>query len=175
MDGVLDKNETRNMLKGQLGEQNCDSFKKLDSVLLHDNKDMFEKLKAMLKTYSSQNVRLELLFRASRDQCEPETFKEKVAGKRKTVTILTTHVGDIFGGYMDAAYDPSFNGYKADPKSFLFSLTKNEKYSIKNSDRAQFYDETNKRAILLFGGDDLTLESGCIGNSYNFGEDYQLP
>jgi hypothetical protein len=59
LDGMLDKNETHNMLRGQLGEQNCDSFSKLDSVLLtQDNKQMFDNLKSMLTTYPSQNVRL---------------------------------------------------------------------------------------------------------------------
>ena len=33
-DGALDINETRQMVKGQLGEMNCDSFSMTDSKLL---------------------------------------------------------------------------------------------------------------------------------------------
>jgi TLD len=88
---------------------------------------------------------------------------------------MTTHNGDIFGGYMDTVYNPSINGYQSDPKAFLFSLTKNEKYPIMNSDKAHYYDQGSDNGILLFGQDDLVLKGGCNGNTVNFGDDYKLP
>ncbi len=88
---------------------------------------------------------------------------------------MTTHQGEIFGGYLDATYDSSIYEFQADPKAFLFSLTKNEKYKIQpdNSDNAMFYDQESN--MLAFGRDDLAVSSGCVGTTLLFGGNYELP
>jgi hypothetical protein len=43
---------------------------------------------------------------------------------------MTSAAGEIFGGYLDAVYDPSIEEFQADPKAFMLSLTRNEKYKI---------------------------------------------
>ena len=129
-DGALDINETKQMVKGQMGEMNCDSFTLTDSAILNGRQDLFDRLKAMFATYPGQNVQFRLLYRSSRDSCYPSTFSSKVQGKAKTVTLITSEAGEIFGGYLDKVYDPSIEEFQADPKAFMLSLTKNEKYNI---------------------------------------------
>ena len=73
---------------------------------------------------------------------------------------------------MDIAFDPSIDGFQADPKAFMLSLTKNEKYKIEadNSDNAMYYDQEN--TMLAFGRDDLSVSSGCVGTTLLFGGNY---
>jgi hypothetical protein len=108
----------------------------------------------MFTTYPGQNVQFRLLYRSSRDQCYPSTFSSKVQGRAKTVTLITSEAGEIFGGYLDKVYDPSIVEFQADPKAFMLSLTKNEKYNIlpESQENAMFYDDG---IIIGFGRDDL--------------------
>ena len=69
LDNKLDDNELQAMVKGQLGEKNCDApFKKLDSKLITD-RTLFDTLSRFLGVSSAQTLRLNLLYRASRDTC----------------------------------------------------------------------------------------------------------
>lgn len=113
-----------------------------------------------------------MLYRSSRDKCQPKQFKSKVEGKARTVTLVTSEAGEIFGGYLDAAYNSSTDEFQADPKAFLFSLTKNEKYKIipENKDNAMYYDQDN--TIVAFGRDDLSVSAGCVGTTLLFGGNY---
>ena len=88
---------------------------------------------------------------------------------------MTSGAGEIFGGYLDAVYNPSIDKFQADPKAFLLSLTKNEKYNIQpeNQSKAMYYD--NDKTILAFGRDDLSVSAGCVGTTLLFGGNYQLP
>jgi|LauGreDrversion4_2_1035121.scaffolds.fasta_scaffold696670_1 hypothetical protein len=171
-DGMLDLNETRQMVKGQLGEMNCDTFTMTDSTLLKGRQDLFKRLQALFATYPGQNMQFQLLYRSSRDQCEASDFQSKVEGKARTVTLLTTHRGEIFGGYLDVAYNSSIDGYQSDPNAFLFSLTKNEKYKIlsESTDSSMYYDKDS--TMLAFGRDDLAVTSGCVGTTLLFGGNY---
>ena len=62
-----------------------------------------------------------------------------------------------------------------DNHAFLFSLTKNETYKVIDPERAFYNDPSSPGAFLSFGKDDLTVSEGCRGQTYYFGEDYQLP
>ena len=88
---------------------------------------------------------------------------------------MTSEAGEIFGGYLDAVYNPSIDEFQADPKAFLLSLTKNEKYKIQpeNQNNAMYYD--NENIIFAFGRDDLSVSAGCVGTTLLFGGNYQLP
>ncbi len=62
-----------------------------------------------------------------------------------------------------------------DPKAFLFSLSKNETYPVIDANRAFYNDPSSPEAYMSFGKDDLMILEGCRGQTYYFGEDYQLP
>jgi hypothetical protein len=67
------------------------------------------------------NQRLNLLYRASRYGFSSGSFHSKCDGKYRTLTIIKSENGNIFGGYTNAAWDSS-SGYKSDTGSVLFSL-----------------------------------------------------
>jgi len=67
------------------------------------------------------NQPLNLLYRASTDGFSSGSFHSKCDGKSKTLTIIKSENGNIFGGYTNAAWDFS-SGYKSDSWSVLFSL-----------------------------------------------------
>ena len=62
-----------------------------------------------------------LLYRASRDGFEASNFHAKCDNQPRTLTIIKTTKGYIFGAYTALAWDSS-SGHKADPNAFIFSL-----------------------------------------------------
>ena len=62
-----------------------------------------------------------LLYRASRDGFLAKTFHWRCDNKDKTVTIIKTKSGCVFGGYADAVWHRC-SGNKNDPHAFIFSL-----------------------------------------------------
>jgi hypothetical protein len=62
-----------------------------------------------------------LIYRASRDGRSAEAFHSKCDNKAKTLTVVKSTDGYIFGGYAEQAWDSS-NQFKFDPNAVLFSL-----------------------------------------------------
>ena len=54
----------------------------------------------------------------------------------------------------------------------MFSLSRNEKYPVKNANKAWYDDDQN---LLGFGKDDLRVRKTCYADTLYFGEDFQLP
>ena len=94
----------------------------------------------------------------------------KVDNKGPTITVMTSSAGEIFGGYLSIPFDKKTQGRKGDFKAFLFSLTRQEKYPVKNPQKA--YQEDDDK-IFGFGKDDLKIKKTCQGTTFYFGEDYQ--
>jgi len=167
-DGQLDKNETLNFIEGQLngtaGE--CEGQDSLDSALLSKNSSYFTTLKSWL---GAKKLKLELLYRSSRDLCSYISMHNRVDNKGPTITVMTSQAGEVFGGYLSIPFDKNVQGRKADKNAFLFSLSRNEKYPIKNPSKA--YQE-DADYIIAFGKDDLQVKKSCKGSTYYFGEDY---
>ena len=170
-DGKLGSEELKVMVKAQLGEAKCQAqYKKFDSKLVTD-KDMHAKLQKLLG-FEDKTMRLNLLYRASRDTCNPNVFHSKVDGLYGTVTLISSPNGQIFGGYLSIATDAVRSGYIRDSKAFLFSLSKNERYNVIDPNRAYYNDPSDKDAYMNFGKDDLVVLKGCRGQTYYFGEDF---
>jgi len=66
-------------------------------------------------------LRLELLYRASRDGWAAQDFHSRCDGKGATITVIKCSGGFVFGGYADVPWS-SHGGYIPSPKAFLFSL-----------------------------------------------------
>ena len=87
-----------------------------------------------------------------------------------TITVMTSKAGEIFGGYLSIPIDKTVQGRKSDYKAFLYSLTRNEKYPVKNPQKAYQEDDSY---IFGFGKDDLKLKTSCKGSTFYFGEDFE--
>ena len=66
-------------------------------------------------------LRLELLYRASRDGWAAQDFHSKCDGKGATITVIKCSGGFVFGGYADVPWN-SHSWHIPSPKAFLFSL-----------------------------------------------------
>ncbi len=73
---------------------------------------------------------LRLVYRGSRDGFSASHFHSKCDNIPKTLTIVKSANGNIFGGYVGQAWDETELGYK-DPTAFLFSLVNKENSPLK--------------------------------------------
>ena len=115
-------------------------------------------------------MRLDLLYRMTRDNCTYTSMHAKADNMGSTITVMTSSAGEIFGGYSSIPFDKNTKGRKTDFKSFLYSLTRDEKYPVKNPTKAYQEDDS---FIFGFGKDDLKVKSNCKGSTYYFGEDFE--
>jgi uncharacterized protein YutE (UPF0331/DUF86 family) len=92
----------------------------LDSLILKN-----EQLKAdfisLFKDKFEPTSKWSLLYRASRDGRSADAFHTKCDWKAKTLTIVKSSDGYIFGGYAEQAWDSS-NQFKFDPNAVMFTL-----------------------------------------------------
>ena len=84
-----------------------------------------------------------LLYRATQHGFKSKDFHSKCDGSSKTLTIVRTTNGYVFGGYTEAQWDSS-GSYKYDAKAFIFSLVNREhtpvKINVRNENFAIFCD-----------------------------------
>ena len=91
------------------------------------------------------------------------TFISKCANKCPTILFVKTTNGYRFGGFTTKIWTKG--SYADDKKSFLFSLDKKEKYNIKETSLANYYQED---LFQFGGGDGLRLYDKCTSNNKNF-------
>jgi hypothetical protein len=81
--------------------------------------------------YNSNNdIKYELLYRASEDGPFGKIFKKKCSKIKKTLIVVETKKNKKFGGFTEAVWDDSGKNYK-DEKTFCFSFNENTIYTIK--------------------------------------------
>jgi TLD len=105
----------------------------------------------------SESMRLELLYRGSRDGIEPSDFHSRCDGMCNTVCVVESSAGYVFGGYAEGAWMSCENDLQT-KKSFLFSLNglgAPEKFPRKLS--SQQSKILNRDQYLFFFGIDLTV------------------
>ena len=69
----------------------------------------------------------------SRDGASIFNFHSKCDYKSPTLLLIESHDQDKFGGYTTASWDMFYGDYKNGTKTFLFSLTRNKKYTRKTN------------------------------------------
>ena len=89
----------------------------IESSILTSSKAKKE-LVALCKFYRRK---FELVYRATRDGFAAANFHAKCDNRARTLVVAKTTLGFVFGGYTEVPWDSS-NGYKIDPKAFIFSL-----------------------------------------------------
>ena len=110
---------------------------KIDSKIIN-KKEEIELLAKRLTSKGLQNkdVIFNLLYRASRDGDAPKIYHNKCDGKAKTICLIQTIKGCIFGGYTEVMISSNGSDYK-DHNSFVFSINKMKIYeNMKKEDVA---------------------------------------
>mmetsp|Transcript_32800 Transcript_32800/g.32025 ORF Transcript_32800/g.32025 Transcript_32800/m.32025 type:complete len:87 (-) Transcript_32800:50-310(-) len=74
----------------------------------------------------------ELIFKGSRDGFRADTFHEMCDNKGPTLSVMQTEDGMIIGGFTTTSWNPT-NEYLPDKNAFLFSLTKEKVFKLKES------------------------------------------
>ena len=114
------RSERNNQIENRCGH--------LDEKVVNSKILSTEKLKNdLIELCKLSEKQFRLIYRATRDGFEASSFHAKCDNKPRTLTIIKTTLGYIFGGYTDATWE-STNIHKADPKAFICSLI-NKSYS----------------------------------------------
>ena len=71
--------------------------------------------------FIKMRLKLELLYRGSRDGMKAAAFHRMCDGKNDTVSVIKDTNGNVFGGFADKAWSSQESSVKSE-KSFLFSL-----------------------------------------------------
>ena len=90
----------------------------------------------------SKHLKLNLIYKATRDGDSPKNFHKKVDGKKNTVTVILTDQGYRCGGFISKEWNTSGEYNKNDVNSFLFSLERRENYLV-NLDEFTNYNNIN--------------------------------
>ena len=102
-----------------------------DSKLI-TNIEQIDLIKKGIDIENSKNLKLKLLFRASRDGDTIKAFHDKVDGISPTISIIQIKDNNyIFGGYTDHAWD-SKSGCVRTNNTFMFSFNTNLIYRPKD-------------------------------------------
>jgi hypothetical protein len=171
-----------------------------NSIRFLINNEQIQKIKSWLGFINNgkiDNIKLNLLFKASKDGFNSKIFKQKCHKKPFTLVVALTSFDKLIGGFTPLSWDEDDFTYVNDfsKRTFLFSLTNNQKYDLKNPGYAicnginigpvfgggsdfEIVDESNKRFNNFSGiGHSFdyngTPEEFYGGNKY-FIKDYEV-
>jgi hypothetical protein len=128
-----------------------------------------------------KQVKLELLYRASRDGWQGQDFHSRCDSKGATVTVIKCTGGFVFGGYADVSWH-SGNSHTQSAQAFLFSLHSPSgvgpvKLPLVQNHQNAIYCAASYGPI--FGGANDLQVANCANSSTssytNLGHTYQLP
>ena len=129
-----------------------------------------------------KQVKLELLYRASRDGWQGQDFHSRCDSKGATVTVIKCTGGFVFGGYADVPWH-SGNSYSQSAQAFLFSLHSPSGVGpvklplVQNHQNAIFCGASH--GPIFGGGNDLHVANCANSNTrsytHSLGHTYQLP
>ena len=130
----------------------------------------------------SQDQKLELKYRASRDGFKASDFHSHCDGIPNTLTVIKAKSGNIFGGYTEQAWHSRVEDV-TDPKAFLFSLVNKEEKPLKVMCLKEKAIGCHSRYGPCFGGEGTTFRDIFIQTDSNknkesycdFGYAYQHP
>ena len=109
-----------------------------------------------------------LIYRASRDGFSARAFHDKCDNRSRTITIIKSKNGNVFGGYTSKAWDKS-DSWKHDTAAYIFSLVNADKRPLmcvcRKSFNAIYCSSENGPS---FGGDIMIAnDSNQNKNSYS--------
>lgn len=109
----------------------------------------------------------ELLLDSRIDGDLTNTFYKKCGNKKPTITFIKSTKGCRFGGFTNEFWPK--DGFKTDPKSFIFSLDKKRKYKIIKKDKAIFFESSYG---FCFGDNDIFIYNKSSQNDKNITENF---
>eukprot|EP00331_Platyophrya_macrostoma_P015794 CAMPEP_0176471350 /NCGR_PEP_ID=MMETSP0127-20121128/41082_1 /TAXON_ID=938130 /ORGANISM="Platyophrya macrostoma, Strain WH" /LENGTH=449 /DNA_ID=CAMNT_0017865985 /DNA_START=27 /DNA_END=1376 /DNA_ORIENTATION=+ len=129
----------------------------LDSKILKKAGDI-----SLLKKWISEKAKptFKLIYRGSKDGYTASNFHSKCDNKGPTVVVIKSHLGKIFGGFTDVAWDSS-NNYKTTTNSFLFSIDRKQKYEQKAGQTSNSIYAYATYGPTFGGGHDIYIADNC--------------
>ena len=113
---------------------------------------------------------MELQYRATRDGFRGEVFHTKCDGIENTLTIIKSEHGNIFGGFVETAWN-SAKGWISSSNAYIFSLVNKDNKPFKvmcsDSDRATY---GNPFEGPLFGTNQIVIASDSNTNRNSFAD-----
>ena len=171
MNEMKELNKQINSMKLEMNEMKefIDQLKEVDYIVGSINRNkalqsdkiiIDEKEKKLICDWISvdRKVKMELLYKATRDGDSSSSFHNKCNGKSPTLTLVKTSNGYRCGGFTSLPWD-SFRDYKEDNDAFVFSMDTRSKYKSTNSNSIYCHSDYGP----TFGdGYDLCLENGFL-------------
>lgn len=165
----MDKKELRKEAK----YYNVEGLMELtESRLIKSNILSSEQAKELMKICNfAEDQKWFLIYRGSRDGFGAQDFHSKCDGVAKTLTVIKTANGNIFGGYTETSWSQT-GTYKSDPNSFIFSLV-NKRTSPVKFRISHGYDSysiycSSHCGPTFGGGHDLYISDNCNKNTSNY-------
>ncbi|KRX08719.1 BTB/POZ fold [Pseudocohnilembus persalinus] len=150
--------------------------KPFGKVIFDDQPETLEQvdyyyLPILFEVHQPYSLKLQLIYRASRDGHKPENFHQKCDGFDKTVVFIKSwDFEKVFGGYLSKQWKKDTQ--IQDQNAFIFSIDHKQKFPVKNSQQAVF---TGKGYVFCFGGD-IQISDDCDideNNESQFPKDYK--
>jgi hypothetical protein len=111
----------------------------------------------------------ELLYRGSRDSFKISEFHRRCDGHHRTLVVIETKKGHIFGGYTPLAWDSTTKNYKTDEsmQTFLFTLKNPHnrdaiRFGLKPGGQNAIYCNPDR---LVFGNHAICIWDNCDTNT----------
>ena len=161
---------------------------KLDSKIIENKEDIKFIINKIIKEYTINNFNsgeIILIYRATRDGDNQNSFYNKVEGKRKTLCFIKTKKGIRFGCYFDITFKRSQEERRGiDNKSFIFSIDRKKIYKsnpfdnqINNDSSDVIHLHDNPIVVVdnfLSNNNSYTNAKNSIRSFLEFEKDYEL-
>jgi len=158
-------NEFKNLFKDEIKLKKILKKIKLDSKIIEGDVSFI--LDKIIKEYPNTNIdtfQSTLLYRATRDGDNQNSFYYKVEGKRKTLSFIKTKKGIRFGCYLDIAFLKSKKGTsEKDNKSFVFSIDTKKIYNNTGD-----YQINNGSAVINLYDQPIYVEDNFLSNNNSY-------
>ena len=123
----------------------------IESCIINDKNNLnfvIEQIKIKNNIQLNQPINLNLLYRASKDGDDCQTYHQKTNNIPDTLTILKTKNDIVFGGYTNIKIPSSYGENFKDDKAFIFSLDNKKLYFPK---KGKFSKHSNDNYGPIFG------------------------
>ena len=173
-DLIEERNQTRKVINDLIKwKENNENKKEIDhsshevDSLIFNNQDihLISDRLTNKEELKDKNVIFNLIYRASRDGADANSYHKMCDGKTNTISVVQTVKGNKFGGYTETLIENGNLSYK-DPNAFVFSLNKHKIYENLNKDGNVI--RHYKGYGPYFVGGFITFDSQFYNNNNNF-------
>lgn len=115
-------------------------------------------------------IKFNMLFNTAKDGDSSSNFHYNCDGVFPTVTVIYDTSGRKFGGYSTQNWCQSTIGgnYCRAPESFIFNLTKKQKYELIDQCNTNAIYRNNSYGPVFGGGHDICLANQCKSNTSSY-------